>query len=80
VNLDESVRVYPNPVRDELRIESSAVEMQKVELFDLNGRLVLTEVINSGIASLQVGVLQSGTYIVRVVTEEGIVSKRIVKK
>lgn len=80
INLEELVNVYPNPVHDELRIESSEVTLQKVEFFDLNGRMVVSEVLSSGSSVLQVGHLQSGAYIVRIMTEKGIVSKRIVKK
>jgi N-acetylmuramoyl-L-alanine amidase len=80
LNPDELVRVYPNPVRDELRIETPDLVVDKIELFDMNGRVILTENGTSGTTVLQVGSLQVGTYLVRVYTEQGIVTKRILKK
>ena len=80
LNPDETVRVYPNPVRDELRIESSEVSVDKTELYDMNGRLLMSENGTVGTTVLQVGSLQAGAYIVRIHTNQGIVTKRILKK
>jgi len=77
---DEPVKLFPNPVGDVLRIAANATGLKKVELFDLNGKLVLTEDLYSESAELQVSSLPPGAYIVRVHAQSGIVTKRIIKK
>lgn len=80
LNLDETVRVYPNPVHEELRIESPDMVVDKLELYDMNGRLIVSEPGNTGTTVLQVSSLQAGAYLVRIYTGQGIVTKRILKK
>jgi len=77
---DEPVKLFPNPVGDVLRIAANATGLKKVELFDLNGKLVLTEDLYSESAELQVSSLPPGAYIVRVHAQSGIITKRIIKK
>ena len=68
--------IYPNPVEDKLNIETE-VEILEVTIFDVYGRQQTT--VNSQ-QSMDVTSLNSGVYFVKVVTTEGEVVKRIVKK
>lgn len=40
-NLRNSLRIYPNPFENDLRIESSQIELKNLEVFDVLGRLIL---------------------------------------
>ena len=79
-NPSESVRVYPNPVSDYLTVESTSSAMQRVELFDLKGRLILSENALDNEHNLSVSALNPGTYILKVKTNTGVSVKRIIKK
>ncbi|NDP21961.1 MAG: T9SS type A sorting domain-containing protein [Paludibacter sp.] len=79
-NSSESVRVYPNPVSEYLTVESASSAMQRVELFDLKGRLIISERTVDNKLNLSVSALQSGTYILKVKTNTGVSVKRIIKK
>lgn len=70
-----NVSVYPNPANDVLNIEGEGI--QEVELMDVNGRTVMTTA-NAG--SLNISNLASGIYVVRVITNNGISTQKIVKK
>lgn len=70
-----NVSVYPNPANDVLNIEGEGI--QKVELMDVNGRTVMTTA-NAG--SLNISTLAMGVYVVRVITNNGISTQKIVKK
>ena len=70
------INVYPNPVRNMLTIETSAV-VEKLELIDNLGR---TQLVLSNAQQLNLSGLENGIYHIRITTPQGIVVKRIVKQ
>lgn len=79
-DLSKQFKVYPNPVRDLLMVESKAVVINKVELFDLEGRLIIGENSNDNKLEINTSTLSRGTYILRISTDEGVHSQRIMKR
>ena len=71
---------YPNPAQTELHLQYSPdVKPTKIELYDLQGRLVKTQC--NGLESLNLQGLASGTYTMRVTLEDGeIFSDKVVKE
>ena len=74
--LTTSLNIYPNPVNDKLYIETK-VEIEEVVVYDVYGRQQTTDY---GQQTIDVSNLNSGVYFVKVVTENGEVVKRFVKK
>ena len=77
----ESVCVtYPNPARDQLRLQYSPdVQPKLVEFYDLQGRLVRAQ--SQGLESLDMSQLPTGTYTMRVTMEDGqTFSDKVVKE
>lgn len=70
-----NVAIYPNPAYDVLNIEGDGIQM--VEMFDMNGRNVLTSMTTGQISLTS---LVNGVYVVRVTTDNGIRTEKIVKK
>lgn len=69
--------VYPNPVREFIRIEAPRI-IKKIALFDLLGRPMMQESnLDSTEIQLPVTDLPSGLYLLRVQTEGGISSREI---
>ncbi|MBQ5856681.1 MAG: fibronectin type III domain-containing protein [Bacteroidales bacterium] len=79
--LSSSINIYPNPVNDKLYIETQTQTLT-VEIYDIYGRI--QNLSNSATQqlsnSIDVTNLNSGVYFVKVVTENGEVVKRFVKK
>ena len=73
-----SLSIYPNPVNDRLYIEAEA-EVEEVVVYDVYGRQQST-VNGQQTLSIDVANLNSGIYFVKVVTTEGEVVKRFIKK
>ncbi len=77
------VRINPNLVRDfaQLTFEPQ-VGRKQVELWDLNGKLIWQRAIDRGQDQLNLDLssYQSGIYLVRVRTDEMIVTKRMIKQ
>jgi len=76
----QMVRTYPNPVKDNIAIECSGSIMEMIGLYDVNGRLVQTENVQSNKIDLSVSGLQPGIYILKVKTTAGMAVKRIMKQ
>jgi pectate lyase len=75
--MSKDITIYPNPVSDKLFF-STKEEIQKVEIFTLTGQKIYHSERN--ISSLDVSHLDSGNYLLKLFTREGIFSKLIIKK
>jgi len=72
-------KMYPNPVVDELVIES-AIDIEDVVIYDRNGKQVQMNFGSSKIVNIDLSALNSGIYILSIKTAEGIGSSRIMKQ
>ena len=68
-----NVAIYPNPVVSVLNIEAEG--LQEVNVLDLNGRVVMTSTTNT----VDMSNLSNGCYFVRVITNAGVTTQKIVK-
>ena len=75
--LSSSLNIYPNPVNDRLYIET-LTQTQTIEIYDVYGRQQL--VVSGQQSAVSVANLNSGIYFVKVVTENGEVVRRFIKK
>lgn len=73
------LKYYPNPVNDLLTITYTDV-IKNVEVFDLNGRLVITRNFDNQTVQIDFGNLSSGTYMLNIKTNENSQFVKIVKK
>lgn len=74
-SLDRQVVTYPNPVKDIVEIQTD-LKVESVILYAVTGQLLL-EVSNT--KRIDVGHLNSGAYILKVITEKGVVTKNVLK-
>ena len=58
-------------------IETNKTDKQTVQVYDVSGRLVLTHTIN-GKTSINASVLTSGIYNVSLISNEGLINKRVI--
>ncbi len=70
---------YPNPVVDEITIESAAQNPVNIRIFDLSGRIVLGAQVESG-ARLDVSELLSGVYFMELSGRNKTVTRKLVKE
>ena len=75
--LTSAFRLYPNPVNDKLHIETE-VEIEEVVIYDVYGRHQLA--VSGQQSSVSVTNLNSGVYFIMIKTNDGVVTKRFVKK
>ena len=75
--LSSSFNIYPNPVNDMLFIEAE-IEIEEVVVYDTFGRQQTT-VNGQQTSSIDVSSLNNGVYLIRIKTNDGVVTKRFVK-
>jgi hypothetical protein len=71
--------IYPNPVHNQLNI-TSGVEMTEVEIFNQLGQVVYSEVVKNTNFSINTLGFNSGIYFVRIITEQGTATEKIMVK
>lgn len=74
----ENINIYPNPINDLVSIQFKG-EIQQIDLIDLNGRLI-KEFINISKNEVKLSELKKGMYIMKVYTDKGIYTERILKE
>jgi len=87
-SLAGELSVYPNPTSDFVNVQCTMDNVQlsgfSVEVFDVYGKLMHTDVVANNYSPLQtrinVGNLPAGVYFVRVATEKGMITKPFVKQ
>lgn len=77
VSLD-NVSFYPNPVNDVVYIKGDVIAC---EVYDLVGKLLLSEESTSNIAALRVNDLTTGIYMIKFTSANGnVITKKLIKK
>jgi hypothetical protein len=75
--INQQVSVYPNPSNGSFVVETNATEKQNVQIFDVTGKLVLTQSL-TGRTAIDGRSLNEGVYNISIIGSEGIVNKRMV--
>ncbi|HEY8935430.1 MAG TPA: RICIN domain-containing protein [Cyclobacteriaceae bacterium] len=76
--ISTDITVYPNPVVDELFIQTDGVRKLSVDIYTITGEKILSEKTDKGSVSLKT--LSAGMYFVKVEGDGYTVTKRIIKK
>ena len=83
IYLENNVTLYPSPAKEyvDVRVDGD-VNVTGMDMFDVYGKLIRTVVGANNDSPIRINVsdLSAGMYFVRVTTEQGVVTKRFVKK
>ena len=78
--LASKLAVYPNPAKDLVTISNdSSIVVSTIQITDLNGRVVKNQNINAIQGQVSIGDLSTGVYMMKIATDQGTVTKKIVK-
>ncbi|MDO6761173.1 T9SS type A sorting domain-containing protein [Tamlana sp. 2_MG-2023] len=72
-----TINIYPNPVENLLSINSNNLVITDVTVFDYAGKIVKTIIWND--TDLNLSDLDSGMYILRINTDHGILTRKLIK-
>jgi hypothetical protein len=74
---DDALFIYPNPTSGELIVNSYELTVKSVEIFDVMGNSYGLTVLPS--YGLDISHLPSGIYFLRITTETGVVTRKVIK-
>lgn len=74
------VVLYPNPAKDNLTVSSNnASNIEELQIFDLYGKLIVSQKYSSNDVKLNISKLNNGIYLVKIKTDRSFEIKRLVK-
>ncbi len=74
-----SIKIYPNPVsQNYFNIKTN--QSLKVEIFNILGKSILKTQVNSNNSKIDIGELVKGIYLVKVISDQGSVTKKLIKQ
>ena len=74
-----NVVVYPNPTKGTVKIQNSEFRIQNVEVYDAYGKLLNVVNVNDNAAAIDMSDYAEGIYFLKVKTDNGTVTKRIIR-
>jgi hypothetical protein len=74
------VQAYPNPVSDNITLSTTKVPMNSIEVFGLDGTLLMEDSPNSNTYSIDLSKATTGTYLVRIFLANSTETLRIIKE
>lgn len=74
----DKIEIYPNPVKNEIHIKNTTNPVINIEIFDINGKLVLTK--NNDLEVITINKLQSGIYFMKLYTQHNNTSWKFIKE
>ena len=79
-DLDSYLHIYPNPTTGKCTIHNEQCMMERIEVYDVYGKLLDVVQINDYQTDIDLSSRASGIYFVRVTTDQGIITKRVIKR
>lgn len=77
-NPSSKLTLYPNPVSSNLYLSSSNQKIENVMIYSITGSLVKS--ISNNVENIDVSNLNAGSYLVKVTTDQGSFTQKIIKK
>ncbi|MGC4041359.1 MAG: T9SS type A sorting domain-containing protein [Flavobacterium sp.] len=79
VPIDATISVYPNPAKDKVTIRCNN-SIRSVELYDVQGRILQTSLVNENQTNIDMSSQSSGIYFARIITDNGMKVEKIVRE
>jgi hypothetical protein len=80
IPLIHELKIYPNPAQNTLFLNHTFNTKTKVEVYSTQGQLLIQDNLSPNENSIDVSQLNNGTYVLKLVNDEGVWQKRILVK
>ncbi len=77
--MDASISVHPNPTSSIVNINCDST-IKSIQLYDVQGRLLQTQIVNNGTTSIDISDQSSGIYFAKIMSEVGVKIEKIIKE
>jgi len=78
-NTLNNISIYPNPTKDNLTIEINSTKEQRLEIINLIGQTIYTNIINKK-ATINTSAFANGVYIIKLYTNKETIVRKFVKE
>lgn len=73
--------IYPNPCKGLLHLKSDeSLQNKSVEIFNTNGQILYKNTMNKPISQINISDFGQGVYFIKIISENGIIVKKIIKE
>jgi uncharacterized protein (TIGR02145 family) len=76
----QGIRIYPVPSANIVTVECPGKEMRHLRMFDLAGNSVMEKIIDNGRTEIDISILPSGIYIIKIVCEKSTATGKLIRK
>ncbi|MBL0012923.1 MAG: T9SS type A sorting domain-containing protein [Flavobacterium sp.] len=76
--IDDSITVYPNPAKNQITVNAKNT-INSMQLFDVQGRIINTSLVNDRKLDFDISSYSNGIYFLKVTTDKGIKTQKIIK-
>ncbi len=73
---EAELRILPNPAHETITVTATGCDIQKVEILDVNGRILYAATVNAASFRYNVSWMPSGIYLARVKTPCGVLTEK----
>jgi hypothetical protein len=81
INIESDFKVYPNPTINELNFEfPQNIQSANVQVYNVLGKQILQKTLKKTYPKLNTSSWASGMYVVQIVTDNAVQTKRVVKQ
>ena len=77
IDLENQIKLFPNPSSNFFSIQGNEIENSKITIIDLNGRVVAN--FNNEINNIDISILDSGIYFVKICIQKYHITKKLIK-
>ena len=78
-NSEKKVMVFPNPTHGLVRIQSAGKPVVEVQVFDLFGKMLFRQSVGKDDFSFDLSNYSSGTYLLRIISDKGVETVKVVR-
>lgn len=78
-SLIEELKIYPNPTQNTLFIEVGNINNAKIEVSDMLRKTQLSQLLSRSVNTINTEKLTTGIYLLRLISDEGTILKKIIK-
>lgn len=79
VNTTNQISIYPNPANEVITVNISNESLSRIEIYDITGKLVLSQTVRQKKTTIDIKDLNSGMYLMNVISGNAKYSERIIK-
>jgi hypothetical protein len=80
LNKEDLFTIYPNPALNEFKIDSQNQQIDQVMIFSMLGKRISTYNVSNQNTTIDVTRLTSGSYFIRIISGDSIITKKFIKK